>query len=406
MNIQILMRSLLICSGLMTALTLLYLAVSHLLKKRQSALWRYAAWWVLGLGFLFPVKPQIGSGLIAVGPVVAEYETQGIAVQMHSPASRVSALLLAVWAVGFAVTAVRMLRRQIRFSRSIRRLRRPADAAAQTVLELTCIEMEMPCTVRAYSVPVIPSPMLSGLRHPAILLPEREYTAQELRLICKHELTHLDHGDLWCKLLWLGAQAVHWFNPLMPVLMRRMEQDCELACDEAVMRGETDESAAVYCNSILETALQHCRGGQAPILATNFSGSREMLRDRMAAILARTERRRFWLIPAGISLLTLLTGSVFALWQHSYQVRRQAETIAYTEPMPITVTTMPAGTSIAVQEAAESSAVMTETVPQMLHPTMTTAYIGEDGMVYAVTGYSTAQERESRVTVTVMPQYP
>ncbi|HBI85578.1 MAG TPA: hypothetical protein DDX71_04735 [Ruminococcus sp.] len=401
----------LICTALMSALSLAYLEIAKRLRGMQSARSRYAAWWLLGVGFLLPFKPHLPQAPVELRRVsyyTYYYTPVGTITAPATP--RQMTLLLMFWVGGMLVTAVLMLHRQMRFSHSVKRLRTPAGAVTQTMLDLLCIEMETDRKVPVYVLPVISTPMLGGLLHPAIYLPAQKYDNDELRLILKHELTHLMHGDLWCKLLWMGARTVHWFNPLMPMLMRRMEQDCEFACDESVMRGESHETAAVYCSSILNTAMHHCAGRvQAPILATNFSGSRDMLKARMNAIFSRGGKRNFWLLTAAVGIVTLLTGSFFVMDQ------RRHSAYVYAEDSEPAVTAMPATTSVPVMTtmtmSEETTAMMeismpahtTETVPAVTTapmpvtenvPAMTTVFVGADGVVYAVTAYGSYTETQ------------
>ena len=57
---------------------------------------------------------------------------------------------------------------------------------------------EYHCTkqILIYQVPGLSSPAISGLIHPVILLPDREYSDQDLRFIFMHELNHYLHNDL------------------------------------------------------------------------------------------------------------------------------------------------------------------------------------------------------------------
>lgn len=420
------------CSVMMSVLSGAYLLISKLLKNKQSAVWRYAAWWLLGLGFLIPNKPALlGRPLYEFGRPEhiayyelmpdGSYEYAGTFTENSIGFSTPEIWLMLIWTTGFVVMMFLTLRRQIHFIRSMKRLRQPADAVTQTMLELTCIDLDIQNHVEIYTLPVIVSPMMTGLFRPCILLPEQEYQPEELRLIIKHELVHYRHGDLWCKLLWMVCRMLHWFNPFMPVLMRRMEQDCEMACDETVMRNESDETAGVYCNSILETALHQVRTGrQTPVLATNFSGSKDMLRDRMNSVLTRGQKRKYVLIIAGIALLTVLTGQLFAQQRSSeiyaYDDLEEAyesstpypaDGIIYeteitqsfptvtTSPMPIPETTYPL-TELPVRvETTAPAAAVGDT------PVMTTVIIGNDGMIYAVSAYS----QPTAATTATIPAY-
>ena len=73
----------------------------------------------------------------------------------------------------------------------------------------------------------VQSPMLVGFVKPVIVLPERIYGEQELLLILRHELMHYKHHDLWYKLILLAANAVHWFNPLVYLMLRQAGRDVE-----------------------------------------------------------------------------------------------------------------------------------------------------------------------------------
>lgn len=308
----------LICTVTMSILTLAFFGIRRLLEHKQSARWRYVVWWIIGIGFLTPFKPRFGHGFLRL-PFY--HESYAVSASPHGdymynvidPSLKYCRVLLLIWLIGAVIAAVRMISRQYHFSRSVRRLGKPAGEVTQTVYQLVCMDMEIPVYADVYVLPMVGTPMMTGLFHPCILLPNEDCTSEELRLIFKHELTHYLRGDLWCKLLWMCAAALHWFNPLMPKFIRQMEQDCEMACDETVLRGESEETAAAYCNTILDAAMYRCRARrQNTLLATNFSSSKENLRSRIHSILFRRGKRRFPGVTVTAALLTLLTGSLVA----------------------------------------------------------------------------------------------
>lgn len=61
--------------------------------------------------------------------------------------------------------------------------------------------MGISASVKVIILSEIGSPMMFGLLSPVILLPNRIFAEDELRLIFKHELTHFKHKDLWVKIL-------------------------------------------------------------------------------------------------------------------------------------------------------------------------------------------------------------
>ena len=95
-------------------------------------------------------------------------------------------------------------------------------------------------------------PMLAGLIHPVLLLPEYVPSDDALRYSMLHELTHFRRRDIWLKTLALAACALHWFNPLMWVMVRLVERDTELACDEAALRALPPQEHRAYGQTILD----------------------------------------------------------------------------------------------------------------------------------------------------------
>lgn len=117
-----------------------------------------------------------------------------------------------------------------------------ADENKINLANLTAKEMGISASVKVIILSEIGSPMMFGLLSPVILLPNRIFAEDELRLIFKHELTHFKHKDLWVKILIILCRAVHWFNPLLIIVSHAVEQECELACDYDVIKNEGVQS--------------------------------------------------------------------------------------------------------------------------------------------------------------------
>ena len=99
--------------------------------------------------------------------------------------------------------------------------------------------------------------MAVGVLQPRLLLPRGDYGEEELTFILRHELTHIHRRDLWYKLVLLLAQTVHWFNPLVWLMVRQAEADIELTCDDAVMAGRDGGDRRAYSEALLKS-LHRC----------------------------------------------------------------------------------------------------------------------------------------------------
>ena len=89
------------------------------------------------------------------------------------------------------------------------------------------------------------SPLTYGIIHPVILLPRSitDYEIEQITYVISHELIHIKNNDLLWKLLVIFALCLHWFNPLVWVMLFLFSKDTELSCDEEVIRRGADREA-------------------------------------------------------------------------------------------------------------------------------------------------------------------
>ena len=133
------------------------------------------------------------------------------------------------------------------------------------------------------------SPMVLGLIHPVLVLPVEEYSDEELYFIFKHEFIHYKRHDVWLKLLFVLANAVHWFNPVIWLMQREAAADMELSCDERVM-ADADCTARKAYTEILFSILDKKCTNKTP-LSTQFYGGKKLMKKRFRNILGRSGKR-------------------------------------------------------------------------------------------------------------------
>ncbi len=86
-----------------------------------------------------------------------------------------------------------------------------------------------------------------------ILVPRREWAAcspVERRAVLRHELAHLDRGDLWKSTFARWVACVHWFNPCAWWAVRRFDEAAEWDCD-ARLASAGPEYAAALASALL-----------------------------------------------------------------------------------------------------------------------------------------------------------
>lgn len=89
-----------------------------------------------------------------------------------------------------------------------------------------------PHRISLYRNPDLHSPIAAGILHARIFIPDTEYSEKQKWFLYRHELSHIRSHDTWIKLVSLLSVAVHWYNPFIYLLNRKINQFSEYACDE------------------------------------------------------------------------------------------------------------------------------------------------------------------------------
>ena len=163
-----------------------------------------------------------------------------------------------IWIVGFLIVFLgNMISHHIFRTKILKHAKVITDTK---ILELWNQELDdAKMKYRKYALKVsenVKTPLTIGVfrRKICVVLPDKVYSEEELKLIFKHEIVHIGREDAWSKFFLLFCTAMCWFNPLMWVAMRKSADDLELSCDETVLLGADDETRIRYANLILSTA--------------------------------------------------------------------------------------------------------------------------------------------------------
>jgi beta-lactamase regulating signal transducer with metallopeptidase domain len=193
--------------------------------------------------------------------------------------------VVSVWATGVMLLLVRLLFCWLLLDGLRRRAVPLHSEAAQGLLADLCRTLQVrPPLLLADTG--IHSPFLTGLRHPAILLPAdcaRQFDGPTLRLILAHELIHLARRDCAWTLAARLACALGWTQPLLWALCSRLEQASEEVCDQEVIRLEGNPRAYARCLFTLSELLMPAAPARA--LGVGVVTIRSSLGQRIQRIL-------------------------------------------------------------------------------------------------------------------------
>ena len=212
-----------------------------------------------------------------------------------------------IWAAGLAVSLFLLVAECLRMWGRVRRRKLPLIHGSVEKMSELCAQEKVERLPRLFRVSGLKSPCLVGIVRPAILLP-RELPAEALSWALAHELTHLKHRDTWYMLLMTLARCVHWFNPLVWLMVRTARRDMELCCDYDLLNGQGEEARRAYGRAILDQIAGRDRGCSG--LTTGFSGSKREVFARFRAMMDSTPKRKGGVVLVLAGAAVLLSGSL------------------------------------------------------------------------------------------------
>lgn len=192
----------------------------------------------------------------------------------------------------------------VRFRRTVRRWRSGVTRGDyRALLQDTARSLNVTAP-EMFVCEAISTPAVTGVLHPQLLLPHEHYDSSDLCYILRHELCHLKRRDMLLKLVLLAANAMHWFNPVVYLMLRQADEDIELACDSAATDGLDRAERAAYSRTLLAAVQSHVRALPA---TTCFGGTVERLKRRITNVLGAQKKRGLGVV-ALVLALTLTAG--------------------------------------------------------------------------------------------------
>lgn len=212
-------------------------------------------------------------------------------------------IIAAIWLAGVVLVLGWKILSHLVFRRSI--LSRAKPVTDPLILDVWAKEQKAAGFKKAdYKLMVSPdvsTPLSIGFFRKAVrvVLPDRNYTHDELKLIFRHEVIHIGRDDSGTKFFMVFCTAMCWFNPLMWMAMRRSADDLELSCDETVLLDADDQTRRQYADLLLRTA------GDERGFTTCLSASASALRYRLQNIV-NPRKRLVGGILSGVVFFTMI----------------------------------------------------------------------------------------------------
>lgn len=284
--------------------------------------WRYLLWILVVLRLLAPSGVESRLSVYNLRQALLAEEAR---VEMASPAISVElaearrelasiqsgrfhlwGIFLTVWACGAAAFGTLAWRRCRKLGAMVRAGRPVNDPRLLAALWSGQSRLGVRAIPEALETAAVSSPALTGVFRPRLLFPPgllERLSDAELEHVVMHELAHLKRHDLAVGYLALAAQTLHWFNPLAPLVCRRLRALREQACDELVL-GVLDVAGRKAYGHALIRLLGSGHNNPAPAGLAGVAEDKKQITRRIQMIGSFKKRS---------ALCTVLSVSLFAL---------------------------------------------------------------------------------------------
>lgn len=162
---------------------------------------------------------------------------------------RLLKIVIIIMIIGCIVSVIKMFIQQMQFYQYLN----TCEATENTTAEKVLSEIDRNHRVQIKQISGISVPMITGFVKPTIYLPNVPYTDTELYYVILHEYTHWKNKDLHVKLFVNTILAVFWWNPIVYLLLKNLDQTLELKCDYKVLRRLTDDEQTLYLETLLHS---------------------------------------------------------------------------------------------------------------------------------------------------------
>jgi bla regulator protein BlaR1 len=232
------------------------LAVQWLFRRRLSAGWQYALWFLVVIRLALPILPAsswsvfniVHHAAFKTAPPVWSHPVESPSLPPSLPATQVIAPPVSdhiesvaaeptsvpaprqfdkqrlmrnaafVWLAGLLLLSGRALVQNLTFWRKVKTAQKVTDAQTLALFDGCRKRMGVSKPMPLAETQHVKSPALYGFFRPTLLLPAnvmRHFSLAEQRHIFLHELAHVKRCDLAVHWVATGFRLLHWFNPLL-----------------------------------------------------------------------------------------------------------------------------------------------------------------------------------------------
>lgn len=223
-------------------------------------------------------------------------------------------VLFFIWIFGVLYVISRNIYKQIVFYKKIRNITyKVSDSNILNCFEEEKKYLNIKRKIEISKVDGLSSPALIKVLNSKIIIPNKDYDKKQLKWIFRHELTHFKRKDNLLKLFLMIACAIHWFNPLIKILKVYFDEQCELSCDEKIIKRLNINDIKEYALVLVNT-LRYRNNLKATMFYSQFNASQiDLIKRRVEEMMNFKKRKKGILITISICTISALSVLSFSV---------------------------------------------------------------------------------------------
>ena len=316
-------------------ITLVLFALKPIFKDKFSKTWQYYIWLIVIIRLLLPFSletnivgqlflhadkmitiqnealqpmnniPNPADNFIPQSPQINHAET----IQPEKAMNYWNEIKNNLWLIWIGIAVMLLVRKVTSYHSFVRYIKaginQVTDNKVLETFKTTCISVGLKKPLKIYTNPLATSAMLVGVFKPFVVVPDIEFSEKELHNIFIHELTHYKRLDIFYKWFTQLAVCLHWYNPLVYLVSRETNKNCELSCDEMIIRKLDANGKRRYGDTLLASLKFNGNYGDT-IVSITLNEDARLLKERLGAIMKFTKKSKL-----SIALSMVLTAVIF-----------------------------------------------------------------------------------------------
>ncbi|KAJ49165.1 bla regulator protein BlaR1 [Clostridium tetanomorphum] len=215
-----------------------------------------------------------------------------------------------IWLVGVFSITLFFIIVVWKFKRKTLNLEQLTELKVVSLIEECKKKVSINRSIPIYACDNFKTPCILGVLKPRIYIPKYEYSInnyKNLSHILLHELIHYKRKDLLYNFLGTVALLIHWFNPVVWFLIKRMKLQRECACDACVLETLGEEEAIEYGMTLINFSKLISSSREVPQLAIFFETKSE-IRRRIEMI--KSFKKGSYKMSAAAAICCVLAGGI------------------------------------------------------------------------------------------------